>query len=75
MKNKIEIESLENDKGESKKEYFLENENKDLRNTLDKILKEWKSYEEKINNLNMLKESLENKKIDLKSAERNGDQI
>ena len=34
------------------------------------ILKEWQSYEEKINNLNLLKEDLENKKIELKSAEK-----
>ena len=30
---------------------------------LDIILKEWKSYEEKINNLNSLKEDLEKKKL------------
>ncbi|MDC3024189.1 AAA family ATPase [Alphaproteobacteria bacterium] len=74
IKNKIEIESLENDKEESRKRInILEDENRDLSNTLNKILKEWKSYEEKINNLNTLKENLENKKIDLKTAERKGD--
>ena len=50
----------------------FENENKQLNNNLDIILKEWKSYEEKINNLNLLKEDLESKKIELKSAERKG---
>ena len=52
---------------------MLENDNKKLKTCLDKILKEWKSYEEKISNLNLLKEALENKKIELKSAERKGD--
>ena len=41
----------------------LENENKDLKNNLDRELKEWKSYDEKINNLNSLKEDLEKEKL------------
>ncbi len=74
IKNKIEIESLQSDKENSKKRIeLLENDNKKLKISLDKILKEWKSYEEKISNLNSLKETLENKKIELKSAERKGD--
>ena len=57
IKNKIEIESLISDKDNSKKRiHLLENDNIQLKKTLDKILKEWKSYEEKISNLNSLKE-------------------
>ena len=71
IKNKIEIESLKSDKDNSNERIqTLENDNKELNSSLDIILKEWKSYEEKINNLNLLKEDLENKKIELKSAER-----
>ena len=74
IKNKIEIESLQSDRENSKQRIeLLENDNKKLKVCLDKILKEWKSYEEKISNLNLLKETLEKKKIELKSAERKGD--
>ena len=74
IKNKIEIESLQSDRENSKQRIeLLENDNKKLKVCLDKILKEWKSYEEKISNLNLLKENLEKKKIELKSAERKGD--
>ena len=73
IKNKIEIESLKSDKDNSNERIqTLENDNKKLNSSLDIILKEWKSYEEKIYNLNLLKEDLENKKIELKSAERKG---
>ena len=69
----MEIESLKSDKDNSNERIqTLENDNKELNNRLDIILKEWKSYEEKIYNLNLLKEDLENKKIELKSAERQG---
>ena len=63
IKNKMEIESLKSDKDSSKERIkIFENNNKELNNNLDIILKEWKSYEEKIYNLNLLKEDLENKK-------------
>jgi ATP-dependent Clp protease ATP-binding subunit ClpB len=69
----MEIESLKSEKDNSNERIeTLENENKQLNNNLDIILKEWKSYEEKIYNLNLLKEDLENKKIEMKSAERKG---
>ena len=73
IKNKMEIESLKSEKDNSNDRIqTLENDNKKLNSSLDIILKEWKSYEEKIHNLNLLKEDLENKKIELKSAERKG---
>ena len=73
IKNKMEIESLKSEKDNSNERIqTLENDNKELNSSLDIILKEWKSYEEKIYNLNLLKEDLENKKIELKSAERKG---
>ena len=73
IKNKMEIESLKSEKDNSNDRIqTLENDNKELNSSLDIILKEWKSYEEKIYNLNLLKEDLENKKIELKSAERKG---
>ena len=72
IKNKIEIESLKNDKDDSKKELNIEEENLELTNNLNIILKEWKSYEEKIKSLNALKENLD-RKMELKSAERQGD--
>ena len=74
IKNKIEIESIRSDKDETNKRIIdLVNENKYLKKNLDRELKEWKSYDEKINNLNSLKEDLEKRKTDLKSAQRNGD--
>ncbi len=74
IKNKIEIESLKSDKDNSKERVqLLESYNIELKKSLDLILKEWKSYEEKMKNLNSLKETLEKKKMELKLAERKGD--
>ena len=74
IKNKIEIESLKSDKDNSKERVqLLESDNIELKKSLDLILKEWKAYEEKMENLNSLKEILEKKKMELKLAERKGD--
>ncbi len=74
IKNKIEIESLKSDKDNSKERVqLLESDNIELKKSLDLILEEWKAYEEKMENLNSLKEILEKKKMELKLAERKGD--
>ena len=74
VKNKIEIESLKSEKDSSKNRIeSLKKENISLKNHLDKIIKEWSFYEEKSNKLNSLKEILEDKKIELKTAGRKGD--
>ncbi|MBF97121.1 MAG: Chaperone protein ClpB [Alphaproteobacteria bacterium MarineAlpha9_Bin4] len=74
IKNKIEIESLKTEKDASKTRIDnLKKENISIKNDLDKILSEWEFYEKKINELNSLKEDLEIKKIDLKTASRKGD--
>ena len=74
IKNKIEIESLKSDKDNSKERVqLLESDNIELKKSLDLLLEEWKAYEEKMENLNSLKEILEKKKMELKLAERKGD--
>ncbi|MEC8100374.1 MAG: AAA family ATPase, partial [Pseudomonadota bacterium] len=66
-------ESLNSEKDISKDRIKeLKQENILLYNKLNEVLKEWTFYEEKIKSLNSLKEELENKKAELKLAERNG---
>ena len=73
IKNKIEIESLKNDKENSKERIIkIEEENNSLEEELNNILVEWNSYEDKIKSLNVLKEQLDDRKMELKSAERQG---
>ncbi len=74
IKNKIEIESLKNEKESSRSRLeWLVDENNLLKKKLNNIISEWVDYEKKINALYTLKESLESKRLDLKTAERKGD--
>ena len=74
VKNKIEIESLKNEKETSKERVSkLEAENKLLNNKLTDILHKWNIQEKKVSALNTLKEELDNKKVELVNAERKGD--
>ena len=74
VKNKIEIESLKNEKETSKERVSkLEEENKLLNNKLTDILDKWHIQEEKVSALNTLKEELDSKKVELVNAERKGD--
>ena len=70
----FDLTKLKSDKDNSKERVqLLESDNIELKKSLDLLLEEWKAYEEKMENLNSLKEILEKKKMELKLAERKGD--